>query len=60
LEFSASFGFIHKESVTMYGHTIVKYYSQFPSCSDNFYQNLELLLYVLCVRLNWKQTWFRY
>jgi len=24
LEFSASFGFIHKESVTMHGHTIVK------------------------------------
>ena len=26
LEFSASVGFIHKESVTMHGHTIVKYY----------------------------------
>jgi len=24
LEFSASAGFIHKESVTMHGHTIVK------------------------------------
>jgi len=24
LEFSASVGFIHKESVTMHGHTIVK------------------------------------
>jgi len=24
LEFSAYFGFIHKESVTMHGHTIVK------------------------------------
>ena len=25
LEFSVSVGFIHKESVTMHGHTIVKY-----------------------------------
>jgi len=27
LEFTASVGFIHKESVTMHGHTIVKYTS---------------------------------
>jgi hypothetical protein len=26
LEFSASVGFIDKESVTMHGHTIVKYF----------------------------------
>ena len=40
LEFSASVGFIHKESVTMHGHTIVKYkakctmYSFFTSTSS--------------------------
>ena len=28
LEFSSSVGFIHKESVTMHGHTIVKYWTE--------------------------------
>jgi hypothetical protein len=35
LEFSASVGFIHKESVTMHGHRIVK---------DKFRKNTTLLL----------------
>jgi len=37
LEFSASVGFIHKESVKMHGHTIVKF-------TGNFFKAFQLSL----------------
>ena len=44
LEFSASVGFIHKESVTMHGHTILKLATSF-----SFIQNLfSPLLGIIC------------
>ena len=43
LEFSTSVGFIHKESVTMHGHTILKFSRNLLSCTshalDDYFQN---------------------
>ena len=42
LEFSASVGFIHKESVTMHGHTIVKYREFVSTTGNRFLSNCQL------------------
>jgi hypothetical protein len=40
LEFGASVGFIHKESVTMHGHTIVKFiYRMFKDKLQKCFRN---------------------
>ena len=47
LEFGASVGFVHKESVTMHGHTIVKF-QLYVACSDKWLLRHCLRVY-LCV-----------
>jgi hypothetical protein len=62
LKFSASAGFIHNESVTMHGHTIVKNYKQ-NSLNTSWYClliHILLLFYILrsLFRSFWTTYWY--
>jgi hypothetical protein len=58
LEFSASVGFIHKESVTMHGHTIVKNWnlaeSQYSRYRNTAFRNTLCFLIGLRIRILFK------
>jgi hypothetical protein len=45
LGFSASFGFIHKESVTMHGHAIVKFIVAKQAKDTHLHKNTKEKLY---------------
>jgi hypothetical protein len=47
LKFSASAGFIHKESVTIHGHTIVKNYKQNSLSTSWYFLISHLLIHIL-------------